>query len=102
MPYDHKNTIPAGLAGHRMKAVLEDLNHRHFKKKCLVGSGGGSVGYVPCYSILFELAELFSAVQYSFLMHITGYLQSPLYLFMVCILSELFRLWLTWHELSVD
>jgi hypothetical protein len=56
MPYDHKNTIPAGLGGHIMKAVLEDLNRLHFQKKCLVGSGGGSVGYVPFYSILFELA----------------------------------------------
>ncbi|XP_078177933.1 Zn-dependent exopeptidases superfamily protein isoform X1 [Carex rostrata] len=46
MPYDHKNTIPAGLAGHVMKSVLEDLNRRHFQKKCLVGSGGGSVGYL--------------------------------------------------------
>ncbi|KAJ4770592.1 Zn-dependent exopeptidases superfamily protein [Rhynchospora pubera] len=46
MPYDHKNTIPAGLAGHIMKSILENLNLRHFQRKCLVGSGGGSVGYL--------------------------------------------------------
>ncbi|OAY67457.1 hypothetical protein ACMD2_06696 [Ananas comosus] len=45
MPYDHKNTTPSGVAGRLMRSILEDLNHRHFQDKCLVGSGGGSVGY---------------------------------------------------------
>ncbi|XP_072966569.1 uncharacterized protein [Typha angustifolia] len=46
MPYDHKNTTPDGMASHLMRSVLKVLNHRHFQDKCLVGSGGGSVGYL--------------------------------------------------------
>uniref|UniRef100_A0A5B6Z6W7 Putative carboxypeptidase A6 n=1 Tax=Davidia involucrata TaxID=16924 RepID=A0A5B6Z6W7_DAVIN len=46
MPYDHKNTTPDGLPSHRMRLMLEKLNHLHFKDLCMVGSGGGSVGYL--------------------------------------------------------
>ncbi|WVZ78141.1 hypothetical protein U9M48_025902 [Paspalum notatum var. saurae] len=46
MPYDHKNTTPNGASAHLMRSVLENLNHRHFQDSCLVGSGGGSVGYL--------------------------------------------------------
>ncbi|XP_072148516.1 metallocarboxypeptidase A-like protein MCYG_01475 isoform X2 [Setaria viridis] len=46
MPYDHKNTTPNGASAHLMWSVLENLNHRHFQDSCLVGSGGGSVGYL--------------------------------------------------------
>ena len=46
MPYDHKNTTPNGASAHLMRSVLENLNRRHFQDSCLVGSGGGSVGYV--------------------------------------------------------
>lgn len=46
MPYDHKNKTPDGLASYRMKLMLERLNHLHCKDRCLVGSGGGSVGYL--------------------------------------------------------
>ncbi|XP_010266142.1 PREDICTED: metallocarboxypeptidase A-like protein ARB_03789 isoform X2 [Nelumbo nucifera] len=46
MPYDHKNTTPNGLASHIMKSMLEELNHLHCLDRCLVGSGGGSVGYL--------------------------------------------------------
>jgi hypothetical protein len=46
MPYDHKNTTPNGASGHLMRSVLENLNRRHFQDSCLVGSGGGAVGYV--------------------------------------------------------
>jgi hypothetical protein len=45
MPYDHKNTTPNGASAHLMRTVLENLNHRHFQDSCLVGSGGGAVGY---------------------------------------------------------
>ncbi|KAK3155847.1 hypothetical protein QOZ80_2AG0099460 [Eleusine coracana subsp. coracana] len=45
MPYDHKNTTPNGASAHLMRSVLENLNRRHFQDSCLVGSGGGAVGY---------------------------------------------------------
>lgn len=47
MPYDHKNSTPSGLTSHLMRSMLQDLNRRYFQDKCLVGSGGGSVGFVP-------------------------------------------------------
>ncbi|PKA47823.1 hypothetical protein AXF42_Ash020226 [Apostasia shenzhenica] len=46
MPYDHKNTTPDGFTSQLMKLMLEELNHQHFQGRCLVGSGGGSVGYL--------------------------------------------------------
>lgn len=60
MPYDHKNTTPNGASAHLMRSVLENLNRRHFQDGCLVGSGGGSVGYVHlACSHLFILLLLF-------------------------------------------
>ncbi|XP_071925401.1 uncharacterized protein [Coffea arabica] len=46
MPYDHKNTTPDGSPSLRMRSMLEKLNHLHLKDRCLIGSGGGSVGYL--------------------------------------------------------
>ncbi|GAB2260635.1 hypothetical protein Droror1_Dr00011490 [Drosera rotundifolia] len=46
MPYDHKNTTPDGLLTIRMKSIFKVLNQRHFHDRCMVGSGGGSVGYL--------------------------------------------------------
>ncbi|KAI8005021.1 hypothetical protein LOK49_LG08G00107 [Camellia lanceoleosa] len=46
MPYDHKNTTPDGLHSHRIRLMLEKLNHLHCEDRCIVGSGGGSVGYL--------------------------------------------------------
>lgn len=46
MPYDHKNTTPYGLPTHQMKLLLEEVNHLHCQKHCVIGSGGGSVGLV--------------------------------------------------------
>ncbi|KAF8410319.1 hypothetical protein HHK36_002846 [Tetracentron sinense] len=46
MPYDHRNTTPDGLVSHIMRSMLEELNHLHCQDRCLVGSGGGSVGYL--------------------------------------------------------
>ncbi|GLT75575.1 hypothetical protein SLA2020_472900 [Shorea laevis] len=46
MPYDHKNVTPEGLTAHRMKLLLEELNKVHCHKRCMIGSGGGSVGYL--------------------------------------------------------
>ncbi|KAI8549323.1 hypothetical protein RHMOL_Rhmol06G0016600 [Rhododendron molle] len=51
MPYDHKNTTPDGLPSYRMKLMLQRLNHLHCKGRCLVGSGGGSVGFVIDWQI---------------------------------------------------
>lgn len=53
MPYDHKNTTPNGASAHLMRTVLENLNHRHFQDSCLVGSGGGAVGYAHLTSSQF-------------------------------------------------
>jgi len=58
MPYDHKNTTPNGASAHLMRSVLENLNHRHFQDSCLVGSGGGSVGYVHVTCFLFSFFVL--------------------------------------------
>lgn len=46
MPYDHRNTTPYGTASERMRSLLSKLNHAHCSKRCMVGSGGGSVGFV--------------------------------------------------------
>ncbi|XP_035551277.1 carboxypeptidase A6-like [Juglans regia] len=46
MPYDHKNTTPDGPPSHQMKLLLEELNYLHCQKRCMIGSGGGSVGYL--------------------------------------------------------
>ena len=46
MPYDHKNTTPSGGSSDQMKSLLEELNHLHCHKRCMIGSGGGSVGSV--------------------------------------------------------
>ncbi|RWW22693.1 hypothetical protein GW17_00013091 [Ensete ventricosum] len=46
MPYDHKNTTPDGHMSNLMELLLWDVNRIHFEEKCLVGSGGGLVGYL--------------------------------------------------------
>lgn len=46
MPYDHRNTTPDGASSAKMKALVNDLNYRHFQGRCMTGSGGGSVGLV--------------------------------------------------------
>ncbi|XP_052202265.1 uncharacterized protein LOC127808010 [Diospyros lotus] len=46
MPYDHKNKTPEGLPSRNMQLILERLNHLHCQERCIVGSGGGSVGYL--------------------------------------------------------
>lgn len=46
MPYDHRNTTPNGASTKLMKLILRKLNHLHCKDNCVVGSGGGSVGYL--------------------------------------------------------
>ncbi|XVE56273.1 hypothetical protein DITRI_Ditri03aG0225300 [Diplodiscus trichospermus] len=46
MPYDHKNTTPEGMPSHQMRLLLEELNKVHCHKRCMIGSGGGSVGYL--------------------------------------------------------
>lgn len=51
MPYDHKNTIPP--SSDQMKLLLEQLNHLHCHKRCMIGSGGGSVGSVVLISKAF-------------------------------------------------
>jgi hypothetical protein len=52
MPYDHKNTTPDGAPSQLMRSLLENLNRRHFQDSCLVGSGGGAVGYVTANKLL--------------------------------------------------
>lgn len=49
MPYDHRNTTPRGPFSGQMRSLLEELNRLHCQKRCMVGSGGGSVGYVFPY-----------------------------------------------------
>ncbi|CAK9313237.1 unnamed protein product [Citrullus colocynthis] len=46
MPYDHKNTTPDGEITQQMKLLLEELNDLHCHHRCMIGSGGGSVGYL--------------------------------------------------------
>ncbi|KAM7259660.1 hypothetical protein ACFE04_015401 [Oxalis oulophora] len=45
MPYDHKNTTPNGLPSQKMRGLLEQVNKAHCHERCMIGSGGGSVGY---------------------------------------------------------
>ncbi|XP_038883968.1 metallocarboxypeptidase A-like protein MCYG_01475 [Benincasa hispida] len=46
MPYDHKNTTPEGEIAQQMKLLVEELNNLHCHHRCMIGSGGGSVGYL--------------------------------------------------------
>ncbi|KAF4388891.1 hypothetical protein G4B88_029201, partial [Cannabis sativa] len=46
MPYDHKNKTPDGVSSEQMKLMLEKVNLLHFHQHCMIGSGGGSVGYL--------------------------------------------------------
>lgn len=46
MPYDHRNTTPDGAPSEQMRSLLSKLNNVHFHKHCIIGSGGGSVGFV--------------------------------------------------------
>uniref|UniRef100_A0ACD5ZBM1 Uncharacterized protein n=1 Tax=Avena sativa TaxID=4498 RepID=A0ACD5ZBM1_AVESA len=61
MPYDHKNTTPDGAPSQLMRSLLENLNRRHFQDSCLVGSGGGAVGYLAhgtTTDYLFDVAKV--------------------------------------------
>jgi hypothetical protein len=61
MPYDHKNTTPDGLPLQRMKSLLEEVNQLHCQKRCMIGSGGGSVGLVVFYlNLMKELIQNFT------------------------------------------
>jgi hypothetical protein len=46
MPYDHRNTTPDGAPSEQMRSLLSKLNNVHCHKRCVIGSGGGSVGFV--------------------------------------------------------
>ncbi|KAH8509705.1 hypothetical protein H0E87_011466 [Populus deltoides] len=46
MPYDHRNTTPDGAPSEQMRSLLSKLNNVHCHKRCMIGSGGGSVGFV--------------------------------------------------------
>ncbi|XP_024992051.1 carboxypeptidase O-like [Cynara cardunculus var. scolymus] len=61
MPYDHKNTTPKGVQSGKMKLILETLNHLHCGDRCVVGSGGGSVGYLAhgtTTDYMFDIAKI--------------------------------------------
>ena len=46
VPWDHALEVTDASAGVAMPPVLAELNRRHCKSKCVVGSGGSSVGYL--------------------------------------------------------
>ncbi|XP_057974376.1 uncharacterized protein LOC131162190 [Malania oleifera] len=61
MPYDHRNKTPDGLHSLRMRLLLEELNKHHFHRRCMVGSGGGSVGYLAhgtATDFMYEVARV--------------------------------------------
>ncbi|KAL5557743.1 hypothetical protein UlMin_033954 [Ulmus minor] len=45
-PYDHRNTTPDGVFEKKMRSLLEKLNHLQDHRRCIIGSGGTSVGYL--------------------------------------------------------
>eukprot|EP00897_Mesotaenium_endlicherianum_P008560 jgi/Mesen1/7732/ME000407S06962 len=45
MPYDHRKGPPQDGTAGAMQGLLQALNQEHCAGKCVVGSGGGSVGY---------------------------------------------------------
>jgi hypothetical protein len=45
-PYDHKATVPDGQAAQVALQMLQVINHDCCQGKCVVGSGGKSVGWV--------------------------------------------------------
>lgn len=49
MPYDHKNTTPEGLPSQKMRSLLEKVDKLHCQNRCMIGSGGGSVGFVSSH-----------------------------------------------------
>ncbi|KAL2895493.1 Zinc carboxypeptidase A 1 [Bienertia sinuspersici] len=61
MPYDHRNTTPDGASSAKMKALVNDLNYRHFQGHSMTGSGGGSVGYLAhgtATDYIYEIAKV--------------------------------------------
>jgi hypothetical protein len=44
LPYDHKASVPEGAGAQATLALLQELNRRVCGGKCVVGSGGKSVG----------------------------------------------------------
>ncbi|KAH9560715.1 hypothetical protein CY35_06G121600 [Sphagnum magellanicum] len=46
MPYDHKAMLPLDQGAAAMQKLLQTLNGQHCSGKCVVGSGGTSVGYL--------------------------------------------------------
>ncbi|XP_075517122.1 uncharacterized protein LOC142551653 isoform X1 [Primulina tabacum] len=76
MPYDHKNTTPDGIPSQIMKSLLKELNHYHLKDHCLIGSGGGSVGYLAhgtATDYMYDIAR----VPMAFTFEIYGDLKAP-------------------------
>ena len=59
MPYDHKNSTPDGLPMQRMRSLLEEVKHLHCQERCMIGSGGGSVGSVDFYLNLMWMMQIF-------------------------------------------
>jgi hypothetical protein len=85
MPYDHKNTTPDGLPLQRMKSLLEEVNQLHCQKRCMIGSGGGSVGLVGFYlNLMKELIPNFTGPNVKGLYIFTLFFMSTLFILLFC------------------
>ncbi|GFS35962.1 Zn-dependent exopeptidases superfamily protein [Actinidia rufa] len=72
MPYDHKNTTPDGSPAQRVRSMLENLNRLHCKQRCVVGSGGGSVGYLAhgtATDYMYDIARVPMAFTFEGVLH---------------------------------
>ncbi|CAA6663272.1 unnamed protein product [Spirodela intermedia] len=76
MPYDHKNSTPGGSKFWAMKSILEEVNRRHCHGRCIVGSGGGSVGYLAHGTSTDYMYDILR-VPISFTFEIYGDLEAP-------------------------
>ena len=52
MPYDHKKSTPRGSTLQAMMSILKGVNSHHCHSRCIIGSGGESVGSALLYPFL--------------------------------------------------
>ncbi|MCO5560014.1 hypothetical protein L7F22_013620 [Adiantum nelumboides] len=76
MPYDHTNGLPDPRVMEPMKLLLQELNHLHCNNVCVIGSGGGSVGYLAHGTATDYMYEALG-VPLAFTFEIYGDLEAP-------------------------
>ncbi|KAI5079538.1 hypothetical protein GOP47_0005017 [Adiantum capillus-veneris] len=76
MPYDHKSDLPDPRVAEPMKLLLQELNYLHCNNSCVIGSGGGSVGYLAHGTATDYMYEVLG-VPLAFTFEIYGDMEAP-------------------------